>query len=386
MRLFYTLLTVIAVCTLGQAQSVIGQENAPTVGDSWSLFFLSVPSAQFPVPEVGTFMAYDFTAVGDLIDEDFEIPIKDVPLDSLSRIDILAIPTGTDEPAFDSLPETAVRSSFVFPELDDDGNEFALSDVLDVTEEGVFLLAESDFDFSTGEIEILIERLEAPEQIFTFGQMLGDTARSTEITVEDNIEFGTQDSTYYTETRVYAGFGSLKTWFAEYEEVVVYKTFSEFRYYNRDLGTDDPFTIASVQLSVTYDFIRPGSFAPVVCYSYDTFDRDGLTPPDNVNFRVAVPTNLTDITNVNTDRFRLSVSPNPANERVTVAFEHAVAGPANLSLFNAAGQEVLHRDLGELPAGNHQLPLEFSTKLPAGTYFLRLSDGVATSAAPLIIK
>ncbi|MFK8161849.1 MAG: T9SS type A sorting domain-containing protein [Lewinella sp.] len=384
MRLFYTLITVIAVSTLGQAQPVIGQANAPTIGDSWSLFFLSIPSAQFPVPEVGTFMAYDFTAVGDLIDEDFEIPVKDISLDSLSRIDILAVPTGTNEPAFDSLPETAVLSSFVFPERDEDGNEFALRDVIDVTDEGVFLLAESDFDLFSG--DIAIEKLEMPEQVFVFGQMLGDTTRSSTITVEEDPDFGTQDSTFYTETRVYAGFGSLKTWFAEYDEVAVYKTFSEFRYYNRALGTADPFTIASVQLTLTYDFIRPGSYAPVACYSYDTFDRDNQPVPEDVNFRVAVPTNLTDVDNAIVDQFRLSVSPNPATERVTVAYEHPVAGPASLSLFNVAGREVLHRNLGELPAGNHQLPLELSTKLPAGTYFLRLSSGVSMTTAPLIIK
>lgn len=384
MRIIYTLFAAFAVCTFAHAQVIIGAESAPLIGDSWATYNVIIPSAQFPVPTVGTETAYDFSAVGDLEDEDYELAVKDIPLDSIARLDILAVPAGTSEPAFENLPASAILSSFIFPELDDNGNEFALNNVLDVNDTAVFTLVEADLNFFTGGVDLV--PLAEPELVFTFGREFGASTTTTSSTVEDDVDFNSQDSTFVTETKTYAGYGSLNTWFADYDEVAVYQTVSELRFYTRTLGSTDPFTIASVQITVTYDFIRPGSFAPVVSYFYDTFDRDNLTVPESVNFTYSQPLNLTDATYVDTELLRLSAAPNPATEAVNVAFEQPATGSVRLGLYDASGREVLRRNLGELPAGSQRIPVALPEALPVGTYFLRLSSGVSTAAIPLIIE
>ena len=384
MRIFYTLITAFAVCFSVDAQVVIGAESAPLIGDSWATYNVVIPSARVPLPMVGARMEYDFTDVGDFPVDDFQLLLKDIPLDEFIRLDVLAVPEGTGEPAFDDLPATALLTSVVLPELDDDGNEVAFNSIIDVNDTAVFTLVESDLNFSTGSIDLV--RLSEPNLVFRFGQELGTSTSTTTITVEDNEAFMTEDSTTVIETKEYAGYGSLKTWFGEYDEVAVYKTLTEVRYYNRDLGSTDPFTVASVQIIVSYDFHRPGSFAPVVSYTYDTFDRDAQPVPEDINFSFSQPLNLTDVTSTDREALRLSASPNPATRLVNVAFEQPAAGAALLTLYDPAGREVLRRNPGTLPAGNQQIPLELPEGLAGGTYFLRLSSGAKTSAIPLVIR
>jgi|AntRauTorckE5430_2_1112549.scaffolds.fasta_scaffold00705_2 methionine-rich copper-binding protein CopC len=386
MRLLYTLTAVFAVCSFGHAQVVIGQESAPQVGDSWASFNFIVPSMTFPVPEVGTSMVYDFTALGDFVEEDFGVAIKDIPLENIFRTDILDVPVGTGEPAFENLPATALLTNTVFPGFDDEGNAIVFSSVIDVTEQAVFILAETDFGIVNDEFVLVITSLPTPELVFTFGQSLGDETTTEVSEVTDNVDFGTQDSTYLTETMTYVGFGSLRTWFGNYDEVAVYKTISQFRLFTRALGSTDDYSIGSVQITVDYNFVRPGSFAPVVAYSYDTFDPETLPVPENITFSFSQPIKLTDVTTVSTEALRFSAAPNPATEEVSVRFEQAAAGPASLRLYDMAGREVLQRDLGVLPAGNQQVRVALPDHLRAGAFVLRITSGGQTAALPLVIR
>ncbi|MEZ4652053.1 MAG: YCF48-related protein [Candidatus Eisenbacteria bacterium] len=79
----------------------------------------------------------------------------------------------------------------------------------------------------------------------------------------------------------------------------------------------------------------------------------------------------------------LTVSPNPANDRATLAWSLEHADGATLSIFDAEGRalEVLH----EIGAGDHSgtVPLDLS-RYPAGRYYLRLVSPRGTLESPLV--
>ena len=67
----------------------------------------------------------------------------------------------------------------------------------------------------------------------------------------------------------------------------------------------------------------------------------------------------------------VTIFPNPASSWVTLAYGSTKAGKAQLVVRNVTGQEVIHRDLGVMSAGNHRHLLDVGF-LDAGTYLLEL--------------
>jgi hypothetical protein len=68
--------------------------------------------------------------------------------------------------------------------------------------------------------------------------------------------------------------------------------------------------------------------------------------------------------------------PNPARgSDLHVSFSLPDAGPARLELIDVAGRRVATRDVGALGAGTHVEPLQTDSKVPAGLYWLRLTQG-----------
>ena len=67
----------------------------------------------------------------------------------------------------------------------------------------------------------------------------------------------------------------------------------------------------------------------------------------------------------------VTLFPNPASSWVTLAYGSTKAGKAQLVVRNVTGQEVIHRDLGVMSAGNHRHLLDVGF-LDAGTYLLEL--------------
>jgi hypothetical protein len=80
----------------------------------------------------------------------------------------------------------------------------------------------------------------------------------------------------------------------------------------------------------------------------------------------------------------LSVFPNPARERATVALTLKQAAPVQLNVFNATGQSVWSA-VSEEPAGFQTVSIPVS-HLPAGTYWLQVqTPGTAPISQPLIV-
>ncbi len=79
-----------------------------------------------------------------------------------------------------------------------------------------------------------------------------------------------------------------------------------------------------------------------------------------------------------------SIYPNPATDRITVAFENNAAGKVSIEIFNLSGNSARKIDLGLRPQGAHEAIINCSA-LSSGTYILRLVRGNETSSQKFII-
>lgn len=79
------------------------------------------------------------------------------------------------------------------------------------------------------------------------------------------------------------------------------------------------------------------------------------------------------------------IYPNPARDKVTVAFETASSGRVSIDIFDFTGKQVKAVDLGERPEGRHDAILNCSA-LPSGTYIMRLTAGSSHSSSKFIIQ
>src|SRR5262249_18665992 len=81
-------------------------------------------------------------------------------------------------------------------------------------------------------------------------------------------------------------------------------------------------------------------------------------------------------------------TPDPARSgALRVALTLSGAAPARLELLDLAGRRLLTREVGELGAGAHLLPLDGAGALPAGVYWLRLEqDGRAVTTRGVVMR
>ena len=77
--------------------------------------------------------------------------------------------------------------------------------------------------------------------------------------------------------------------------------------------------------------------------------------------------------------------PNPARDRIAVAFSLASWEPAVLEVFDLAGRRLIRRELGGLGPGDHVLPLEPGFKPRPGAYAVRVTQGGRSVGATSIV-
>jgi hypothetical protein len=73
--------------------------------------------------------------------------------------------------------------------------------------------------------------------------------------------------------------------------------------------------------------------------------------------------------------------PNPATRECVAAFTLPSAAPAMLQMVDIAGRKVASHEVGALGPGNHTIKLGAAAPIPAGVYFLRLTQGKQTITA-----
>jgi hypothetical protein len=79
------------------------------------------------------------------------------------------------------------------------------------------------------------------------------------------------------------------------------------------------------------------------------------------------------------------IYPNPAHDKVTIAFEMTTAAKVEISVYNLMGKLVKNVDLGERPEGRHDAILNCSN-LASGTYIVRLTIGTQQSSSKFIVQ
>ncbi|GEM_PF-6260827 len=81
----------------------------------------------------------------------------------------------------------------------------------------------------------------------------------------------------------------------------------------------------------------------------------------------------------------MEVAPNPANEQVIVTFELPRSSNVTIEVLEMNGRQVMMEQTSAFESGAQRTVLS-TTSLPAGFYFLRLSDGFTQSTRPLAIQ
>ncbi|MEZ4954333.1 MAG: T9SS type A sorting domain-containing protein [Saprospiraceae bacterium] len=82
--------------------------------------------------------------------------------------------------------------------------------------------------------------------------------------------------------------------------------------------------------------------------------------------------------------FAMQLSPNPAASQVRVSFDLPTAAKTSVTLLNALGQQLLHRELGDQTAGAFSTQLDLSN-LSSGIYFVKLTAG-EVAATQRVVK
>lgn len=101
---------------------------------------------------------------------------------------------------------------------------------------------------------------------------------------------------------------------------------------------------------------------------------------DDINLNIS--TGLEDITG----NVQLSgVFPNPAADAVTIRFTSNVTKTMYAEVYNALGEKMMRTDKYVFYEGENELPLNVSA-LPAGIYFVHLTDGLRSVTSPLVIS
>jgi hypothetical protein len=81
----------------------------------------------------------------------------------------------------------------------------------------------------------------------------------------------------------------------------------------------------------------------------------------------------------------ISVSPNPANNQIKIAFRLIKAGTVSLSLIDMQGKTVCTPAPVEYPKGANAVPLDVSD-LEKGIYFLKVQTGKVSETVKLMIE
>jgi hypothetical protein len=80
-----------------------------------------------------------------------------------------------------------------------------------------------------------------------------------------------------------------------------------------------------------------------------------------------------------------SIYPNPAHERITVAFDLPASGPVEINIYDLQGKLVKTVNMGDRPEGRHDAFINVGN-LTAGTYILRLTIGNQHSTSKFIVQ
>ncbi len=394
MRQILTLLLFAFVTVSLCAQFTFQEENmGPFVGDQWASYNFILPIADNPLPAQVGETSYDYAFLGDIVEEEQSgNPFKDVDPDSLINVRVLDAPTDSDVidgedfgfPAYgDNVLQLELFVPAFFNEEDDEGS---LRSFIRKDTDGLYSFGQAFFNFEEGGI-FFIDTSENQALDLPYNFAPGDSVRDESFDRSLDSDFGVEDSLVTITSFVYLGNVSLTTHFGPYENVALVRSILEFANYRRDLDSEDPYILSSIQREVSYGFFQEGNAAPLIDYTYSFADPMTLEPiSEDVNISFNQPRTLVNVADAEAAHIQLSVFPNPTSERVTVAFEQAAAQDVQVVLRDVTGRQLARRAYGNLLPGSQRVNFDLPRGLPVGSYLLQVVSGQATTARVLAVR
>lgn len=102
------------------------------------------------------------------------------------------------------------------------------------------------------------------------------------------------------------------------------------------------------------------------------------------NNRFEIVSKLKPVLQTAPNSFTISISPNPAaNGKTTLSYKQAIAENTTIVITDAIGNKVQTINLGKVQNGVQSLNI---TKLPAGSYYVQVSNGLETKIEKLVIQ
>ena len=354
-----------------------------SIGHEWGIGLWDTDSfAILPIPESGAEQVWDFAFLGN---EDNGNGVLFSEADSLG--DFFTFYSFNDPSGLPTAGGGTVQDSFP------NAIGCLLTDFFAYERYGVAMGQMGDEVITYGNVEEVNGIFETDDEGgphlsigYPLPQQLDESLVRTNLTVEENTFLNTLDSVFSYDSTIYLGYGTIKMFYGDLENVIMARGYSETETVSHDLNTG-AWASSSISRSVSYDFYQSGNLMPVLSYFFSV-DADGQPTFDGPTLGVFVPF-FSPINSTNENRrtpLSVNIAPNPTLGDCKVSFELGKAGPVRLEMISLNGKQVLEKNLGHLGVGTHEISLNIPEGLPTGLYFLKtiLSNGQSGSAKVII--
>lgn len=346
---------------------------ARIVGDSFD---------NIPIPESGANQVWDFSFLGN-VDNGNQVLFSEATsiVDFCSTYKFTSsseLPTLGGGSVQDSFPNSIGcmllsnqfvpnRSGFAFGQENDEiitfGEVSASDEIFSVEEYGIHR-RDLNYNFP-GQLEESIVRMD------------------TFVGIEQYL-YNSLDSAFCFDSIALIGFGTIKMYYGDIENVKLYRQLKVTKVVSTDLNTGERFV--SDFRFVDYRFYQNENLQEILSYNFQEY-MEGQPVFDAPNLSVSVPffDIPTSTNNQNQIPIELSLSPNPIIKQGLVSFQLDRSEPVKLELISIDGKRVYIKNLGELGVAPQKksfiLPDNFST----GMYLLKLSSPKGQSGVTKVI-
>ncbi len=184
--------------------------------------------------------------------------------------------------------------------------------------------------------------------------------------------YNSLDSAFCYDSIALIGFGTVKMYYGDVENVKLYRQLKVTKVVSTDLNTGERF-VDDFRF-VDYRFYQNENLQEILSYNFVEY-MEGQPVFDGPDLLVPVP--FFDIPTSTNEQIQipiqLSLSPNPIINQGLVSFQLDSPAPVKLELISIDGKRVLIKNLGELGIAPQKKSLTLPDNLSTGMYLLKLS-------------